>query len=125
MHHPNRATSLAEAIICVADPDSVAAKYAAYTGHPLRRSGNLRVVDLGSVRIVVTAPDHLGEVLPGQVAPTLPFLAGFTVKADLAAAAEVLRRNGVGFETHGDRIIVDARDGCGSGVLFERADAGR
>jgi catechol 2,3-dioxygenase-like lactoylglutathione lyase family enzyme len=125
MQHPNGAIALSEAIVCIAEPDGVAAKYAAYSAHSVRCSGHLRIVDLGATRLVVTDPDHLGEVLPGQAAPILPFLAGFTVAADLAAATSVLRRNGIGFKIHGDRIIVDARDACGSAALFERPNAGR
>jgi hypothetical protein len=125
MQHPNGAISLSEAIVCVAEPDRVAERYAAYTAHPVRRSGALRIVDLGAVRVVVTDPDHLGEILPGQAAPTLPFLAGFTVTAGLAAATGVLRQNGIGFVTHGDRIVVHPRDACGSAVLFEAPGAGR
>jgi hypothetical protein len=125
MRHPNGATSLTEVIVCVHDPDEVATRYASLAGHAVSRRGALRVIELGRARVAVVDSDHLEEVLPGTVAPTLPFLAGFTVQADLAQAAGWLERKGVPFRWHGERILIGARDACGSAVLLERPDAGR
>jgi len=109
--------------VCVQDPVSIANKYAAFTAHPVDRRGPLSIVDLGLARIIVLHPDHLEEVLPGDTASTLPFLAGFTVTADLALTASVLEHQAIAFQLHRDRILVNARDACGSAVLFESPDA--
>lgn len=125
MGHPNGALSISESIVCVEDLDRVAAKYSAYTAHSVRQTGHLRIIDLGLARIVVVHPKHLEDVMPGHVAPTVPFLAGFTITANLVAAADVLNHQGVGFQEYGGRILIRARDACGSAVLFESPNAQR
>jgi hypothetical protein len=106
-------------IVCVADPDRVAAKYEAYAGQCIQRRGNIRMIDLGLSRILVVDPDHVADVLPGNTAPTLPFLAG------LSQVREVLTERQVDFQTHDGRIRVNASDGYGACVLFESADGRR
>jgi hypothetical protein len=91
----------------------------------VRRSGPLRIVDLGCARVVVVTPDHLEDVLPGHAAPTLPFLAGFSVAADLSVTAAWLRRQSVDFEIYGGRLLIGAGDASGTGILFESPDAQR
>jgi hypothetical protein len=120
MVHPNGALSLSEAIVCVENPDEIAMKYEAYTGHRRRDAGGLRIIDLGTSRIVVIGPDHLGAVVPGFAAPTYPFLAGFTVAADMDAARRVLSGQAVDFKVHDGRIVVQGHDAAGAAVLFER-----
>ena len=122
MQHPNGAISITEVIVCVQDPDSVAKKYELYGDQLIYRSGALRVIDLGLSRIVVVSPDHLQEVLPGHAAPTIPFLAGFTVSSDLEITRQALKERGIEFQIHGGRIMVNARDGYGAAVLFESMD---
>jgi hypothetical protein len=117
--------AITEVIVCVADPDRVAAKYQAYAGQCIQRRGNIRMIDLGLSRILVVAADHVQDVLPGNTAPMLPFLAGFTVSADLSLVREVLMERQVGFQTHDGRILVNASNGYGACVLFESADGHR
>jgi hypothetical protein len=57
-------------------------------------------------------------VLPGESVPTLPFLAGLTLTADVDHVAEFLRLQRVACLVHNGRIIVSARDACGSAVVF-------
>jgi hypothetical protein len=125
MEHPNGARSVSESIVCVEDPDRVAAKYSAYTDHPVRQAGHLRIIDLGLARVIVVPPKHLEDVIPGHFAPMVPFLAGFTITANLTTAANLLKQRCIGFEEYGDRILVHARDACGSAVLFESPNAQR
>lgn len=125
MQHPNGARSISEAIVCVNDPDAVAAKYSAYTSGRVRRNAGITVVDLDSARIVVVEPAHLEMVLPGHTPPSVPCLAGFTVTADLDVASGALEQQGVRAQRHGGRILVHARDACGSAVLFENVGAQR
>jgi len=119
MQHPNGATSIAEVIVCVQDPESVAEKYGLYSGQPVYRSGVLYVVELGLSLIIVVSPDHLTDVLPGHIVPTIPFLAGFTVSSDLEITKRALEERGIDFQNCGGRILVNARDGYGAAVLFE------
>jgi hypothetical protein len=125
MRHPNGARSISEAIVCVNDPQAVAAKYAAYTAHRVRQDDGVTIVDLDTARIVVLDPAHVEMVLPDHAPPAVPCLAGFTVTADLDVAAGALDQRGVRMQRHGGRILVHARDACGSAVLFERVGAQR
>jgi hypothetical protein len=125
MQHPNGARSISEAIVCATNPEAVATKYSAYTSGHVRRNASITIVDLDSARIVVVDPAHLEMVLPGHTAPAVPCVAGFTVTADLDLASGALEQQGVRAERHGGRILVHARDACGSAVLFERVGAQR
>ncbi|HEY4087325.1 MAG TPA: VOC family protein [Bryobacteraceae bacterium] len=119
MQHPNGATSITGVIVCVHDPDSVANRYGLYAGRNLQKRGDLRVIDLGPSRIIVVSPDHLQALLPGQTAPTVPFLAGFAVSSNLDTTKQALNDRRIEFQIHGGRILVSARDGYGASVLFE------
>jgi catechol 2,3-dioxygenase-like lactoylglutathione lyase family enzyme len=125
MRHPNGARWISEAILCVEDPDGAGKKYGGYTGHFVRKSGHLRIVDLGTARLIITAPDCLREVLPGVAAPAIPFLAGFTVVANLSDAAAFFEQRAVDFQTCGGRLFIAPGDACGAAILFENADAWR
>jgi hypothetical protein len=65
---------LTECIVCTTDPSGYAAKDERYSGHESEQRGNLSIVDLGYSRVVVVAPEHLDEVVPSCVPPTLSFL---------------------------------------------------
>jgi Glyoxalase-like domain len=120
MAHPNGALAVSEAILCVEEAAEVSARYGRYAGHPVERRGDLYVIDLGEARLVVVDRRNLRAVLPGESVPTLPYLAGFTVTANVDHVAEFLRRERIAFLEHGGRVIVSARDACGSAVVFER-----
>jgi hypothetical protein len=123
--HPNGAVALSEAILCVEDPEEVAGRYGRYAGHSVDRRGPLHVIDLGETRLVVVSCQNLTTVLPGEAAPTAPYLAGFTVTADVDQAGDCLRRQKIPFQAHNGRIVVSGRDACGSAVIFERPHAER
>jgi hypothetical protein len=125
MAHPNGALALSEAILCVEDPEEVAGRYSRYAGHSVARRGPQYIVELGDSRLVVVSCQNLTTVLPGEAAPTSPYLAGFTVTADVDLAAEFLRRQKIPFQSQDDRVVVSGRDACGSAVVFERPHAGQ
>lgn len=125
MAHPNGALALSEAILCVDDPEESAGRYGRYAGHSVGRRGPLHVVDLGEARLVVVSQADLAMILPGEVAPTAPYLAGFTVTADVDRAAAFLQSRATPFRSHDGRLIVSGRDACGSAVVFERPSAAR
>ena len=124
--HPNGARRLTEVIVCSHDPEALAAKYALYSGHPVQTRPHCRFLDLGHTRVLVTDPAGLPELSPGQQAPVVPFLAGFTVAtASLDAARDVLRGADVPFSEVDGRLVVSPEHACGSAVLFETLDATR
>lgn len=125
MAHPNGALALSEAILCVDDPEEVAGRYGRYAGHAVDRRGPLHVIDLEEARLVVIGCPDLATVLPGEAAPATPYLAGFTVTANVDHAAAFLGRQEIPFRVHNGRIVISGRDACGCAVLFERPDATR
>jgi len=123
MNHPNGAISITEVIVCVQDPDGVARKYGLYTDQAVQRRGALHIVEFGVSRIIVVNPSDLPEVLPRQVAPTVPFLAGFTVASDLEITERALEEREIDFRIHNGRMHVNPTDGYGAAVVFENADS--
>ncbi len=88
MRHANRAVALDAVILAVADPAETAARFSRLAGRPVQPdpAGGF-VLPLARGRVRVLAPDALGAVLPGVVAPTLPFMAGLVVRTEDGAAA--------------------------------------
>jgi len=125
MAHPNGALALSEAILCVEDPEEVAARYGRYAGCPVDRRGPLRVMALGEARLIVVGSRDLPAVLPGESVPTTPYMAGFTVIADLDQATALLHRQEIPFHHHDGRMVVSGRGACGSAIVFERPGADR
>jgi hypothetical protein len=118
--HANGARAIVEVILCDPNAADTAARYARIAGHKVTQQGNVFVVDIVRARLLVVAPDHLTALIPAAVPPTLPYLAGFTVKVDnLAKPRDVLRDARVPFQDTGDRVIVSANDAFGCAVLFE------
>jgi catechol 2,3-dioxygenase-like lactoylglutathione lyase family enzyme len=120
MDHPNGAVMLTNVILCVEDPDEYEAKYARLTGRPASRQGQARVIELPTSRVMIVPPEHLGDLLPGAVPPVLPFMAGFAVSCkDLDVVRALLDQGEVPSESIDGKIVVPARAGCGTAVLFE------
>jgi Glyoxalase-like domain len=119
MQHPNAAISITEVIVSVRDPESVAKRYGLYSDQPVHKRDALHIIELELSRIVVLSPDHLQEVLPGHAAPTVPFLAGFTISADVNITKQALKERAIDFQIHERRILISAKDAYGAAVLFE------
>jgi catechol 2,3-dioxygenase-like lactoylglutathione lyase family enzyme len=122
MRHPNGARRVTESIVCAIDPAGYARKYSRYTGGEDSAVGDgLCQVDFGAgSRVTVVSPAAVGQVVPGGMAPAEPSLVGFVTKvADLDLVGDLLTANGVPFQRHQGRLVVDAADACGSAVLFE------
>jgi hypothetical protein len=121
MSHANGARAINDIIVCVADAAAVAARYARVAGKPAMPEGRVFMIDLELAKIMVTDPNGLGQLLPGVAAPVLPFLAGFSVEADLDAARRLFGDNEVPYDDYGACLIV-APDQCGgTAIRFEQA----
>jgi catechol 2,3-dioxygenase-like lactoylglutathione lyase family enzyme len=122
MKHANGARRVTESIVCASDPEEFARKYGRYAGveHTSDAAGHFRVDFGGASRITVLSPEHVGDIVPGGVAPADPSLVGFVVRvADLDTVGRLLAANGVPYQEHQGRLVVSAEDACGSAVLFE------
>lgn len=125
--HANGARYL-DAVLLVVDDAEVDAyrdRYAAMLGgagdgNPRRWTYQLRVG-----RVELLAASALHEVLPGQVAPVLPyFVAQAVVVGDLAVARAVVEGNGIATHDVPDGFLVGAEDTFGAAVIF-RSDTSR
>lgn len=94
LDHPNHATGLAASIVCVADPDESARRYARFAGVEARRQGRVHVVATARGTVVIGGPDTIAQLL-GARPPVLPWIAGSVLTSeDLAATAGWLERAG-------------------------------
>jgi catechol 2,3-dioxygenase-like lactoylglutathione lyase family enzyme len=120
-HHRNTAQAVTGIIVCAPDPLKYAEKYRMYTGSENVQKGNAQVIDLGYSRVTVIGPEHIDEIIPGCVPPTLPYLAGFTIAvSDINMTGKVLGESQIAHKEHAGRLIVDSGDACGCAVIFER-----
>ena len=91
LHHPNHAVALEEVVIVAAQPAETAVRLSLRAGRPVMPDpvGGYRLaLPQGCVRIL--PPDGAAMVLPDSVAPSLPWIAGVTLRTD--DATEALRR---------------------------------
>lgn len=122
LDHPNRVAALVDTILCVADPDESARRFARLTGvAPIRAAGGWRLQFAHSA-LTLVAPDHLATILPAAVIPCLPFIAGYVVATDDGnnAAATMLTRNDIEFTRRRDDLIVPAHAAGGATLVFQR-----
>lgn len=127
LEHPNGATALEEATLCVAPDslDAVASRYATYLGGPPTSVGETRTFELHTSRLTVCTEAALEQRMPGERAPSLPALVAYAVSVrDLAAARQLLERNGVTVRTSAaGELYVPASAAVGAAILFrEKGD---
>ena len=115
----NGAEGLTDTLICVEDPAEVAARYGRYVGRPPVLRGGMHVVPLerGGLVFADAAPDV--RMPPAFHPPSLPFMAGQALRADLALTRDVLARNGIRPVLASDDLIcVAPADALGAYMLF-------
>ena len=123
LDHPNRTVALREVILCSDDPDRDERRYAEFLGREAERDGPKRVFTLPLVsrRAIVGAQD-LNAVLPGCVAPDLPFLAGSVMATeDMDAVRSRLRLAEIAHGEFDATIVVPAEIAFGHTLVFEPA----
>ncbi|MBS0222732.1 MAG: VOC family protein [Proteobacteria bacterium] len=118
MRHPNGAKALRDVIMCVADVEDTAKRYAAIAGVPAERGGRIRRLKLGSSDIVITDPKGLVDLLPNPKVPILPFLAGFTLAADLEMTADYLDGRRISADAIGEMLVVGPAWAGGTFIRF-------
>jgi len=115
----NGAEGLSDTLICVDDPAAVAARYGHYVSRtPIVRDG-MHVVPLERGGLVFVDAAQAAKLLPGFRAPSLPFMAGQALRADLALTRAVLAKNGIKPVIESDDLIcVGPADALGAYMLF-------
>ncbi|NUV72310.1 VOC family protein [Streptomyces sp. CAI-121] len=122
LDHPNGATGLAEATLCVADEDLAAThdRYTTYLNRPARQEGRALIFDLDGAALKLIPESALPTTLPGEKPPALPALVAYTVTVrDLPLARDLLHRNDIPVrETAAGELFVPAEAALGTAVVF-------
>lgn len=120
--HANHARGLAAVILCVADAQEAAQRYARYTGLPAQRTGTQWRIDTVRGALLFITPDVLQRSFR-ITAPVLPWIAGYVLTSDditatracLAAAGCAVRDLDAG------RLLLHWPDDIGGMVIFQQA----
>jgi catechol 2,3-dioxygenase-like lactoylglutathione lyase family enzyme len=121
--HPNRAQSLTDVLLCVADVPEAAARYARFLGLPAQARDGFRLLELARGRLHLFDPAGLAAAT-GIEAPTTPFIAGFALtSADLAATRALLAERGIAIRTLTPGVIAVAPEDIATTILFTAPDA--
>jgi Glyoxalase-like domain len=115
----NGGEGLTDTLLCVDDPAGVAARYGHYVGRAPIVRGGLHVVPLERGGLVFADVAQAAKVMPGFRAPSMPFMAGQAIRADLACTRAVLEQNNVTpvLATQ-DLTCIGPADALGSYMLF-------
>jgi hypothetical protein len=117
----NGAEGLTEMLICVDAPDAVATRYGRYVGRAPVMRGGLHAIALDRGGLVFADARQAARMLPDFRPPSLPFMAGQALRADLARTREALARNGVEPVFAGDDVVcVGPSDALGGYLLFHK-----
>jgi hypothetical protein len=118
--HPNHAVGLEEVVIAVEHPAESAARFSRLAGRPVvpdPAGGYALPLPRGTVRLL--PPDALGAVFPGVTIPSLPLIAGITVRTDdLDATARLLAKQGILRNRAAGEVIVGMDRGAGATLRF-------
>jgi hypothetical protein len=121
LDHPNGANELIALTIIVEDAelDAYVDRYTKIIGAAPADDGPRKAFQLRLGRLELVPASKFDEILPGETAPVLPFIAAHTVKvADLAAAKSLIEGNGVATVDLDDGFFVGAADAFGGSVVF-------
>ena len=118
----NGATGLTDLLMCVDDPAAVAARYGRYVGRTPVARGKMQVIALDRGGLVFVDRAEAARMLPDFDAPSVPFMAGQALRADLAKTRALLEKNGISpvYESR-DMICVGPHDALGGYMLFHAA----
>jgi hypothetical protein len=115
----NGAEGLTDILICVDDPAEVAARYGRYLGREPQVRGATRVINLDRGGVVFADASDAAKILPDFRPPSLPFMAGQAIRADLTVTRAVLAANGITpVLQSADLICVGPADALGGYLLF-------
>ena len=119
----NGLTGLAQVLFCVEDPAASAARLSALTRTPWRTDGEDAVIDLTRGRMRFTTEAGLDRLIPGAVAPSLPFVAALGFRSrDVAASRAFFADRGVTMMGRSDGadggFAIGAQDGLGCYLMI-------
>lgn len=118
--HANRATALTGVVVCVADPQEAAQRYARYTGLLAQVIGSIWRISTRHGYLLFIDPDMLARRLD-LAPPAQPWIAGYVLESEsLAATRDALSASGSAFHALGsDRMLVKLPPSLGGVIIFE------
>jgi hypothetical protein len=122
LDHPNGAEALTALWIAAADPDEAAARYARFTGRPIRCDGGLTTIALDRGVLQIAQPDYLRETL--GIAPqgaTPCFVAASIAVDSLARLESCLATSGLPYRPTQAGIAVALPAELGDALLFQQS----
>jgi hypothetical protein len=122
--HSNRAAALLGVIVCVADPQEAARRYARFTGLPAdATAGGWRIATTRGW-LAFADPGALERAL-GVEPPSLPWIAGCALESsDMAETRDCLRRSGERVDAIGEqRLLVKLPPELGGCIVFVQGDS--
>ena len=118
----NGVEGLTDILLCVDDPAGVAARFDRYVGRAPVMRGGLHAITLDRGGVVFADASRAAKILPGFRPPSLPFMAGQALRADLSITRAVLERAGVRLVlSSSDLLCIDPADALGGTMLFHAA----
>ena len=118
MSHPNGAVALEELQVCVAEPESVAQRYARYFGTHANRDGNKWLFELCDGKFVLTDRDALLSEYDIE-APVLPFASLVKIRTrEIEDTRMFLKQNGIPFNEMKQEIQIPASETAGATIIF-------
>lgn len=120
LQHANQASALTGVVICVADPQEAAQRYARYTGLLAQVIGSVWRISTQHGYLLFIDPDTLARRLD-VVPPSTPWIAGYVLEtASMAATRACLNESGAYSHALGsDRLLVKLPPALGGVIIFE------
>lgn len=121
----NGADGLGDLMVCVEDARAAATRFSGYVARAASHREGRSDVALDRGRLVLVEPATAARMLPGFVPAPAPFIAGQSLRADLAAVRAALARGGV-TPLHADDalVCVGPADALGGHLLFHVPELG-
>ena len=122
--HENGALGLSSVIVCVADADEAAQRYARFTAIAPKRLDTCWVLESGRGNLVLASAEAVQRSL-GLTAPALPWIAGYALEVrDLGATRERLAAAGAQLrELSPQHVVAELSNVLGGAIVFSAAGA--
>lgn len=121
----NGVEGLTDILLCVEDPAAVAARYGRYLGRAPVVRGPMHAIALDRGRVVLADVTAAAKILPDFPPPSLPFMAGQALRADLTFVRTALEKAGVRpVFASADLICLGPADALGGYLLLHAPHVG-
>jgi hypothetical protein len=115
--HPNGALGLLDVVIVTADIDEAADRFSRFLDRPVSKNAFGRAVALERGRVVLVAEGAFGDLVPGLIVPTLPFIGLYAIAVkSLHVLEQHLTLGKVALSHRAQAIVARFPDALGTGA---------